>query len=72
VLLVEQNAAVALRLARTAYVLEVGRVTLTGPAAELAASDEVRRRYLGVVDEAAAEDAEQAGHAVPRLRRWSA
>jgi len=57
VLLVEQNAALALRLATHAYVLEVGEVTLSGPCAELAASDEVRRRYLGVVDEDAAADA---------------
>ncbi|GII54029.1 ABC transporter ATP-binding protein [Planotetraspora thailandica] len=48
VLLVEQNAATALALASHAYVLEVGEVALSGPAAELAASDEVRRRYLGV------------------------
>jgi branched-chain amino acid transport system ATP-binding protein len=48
VLLVEQNAAMALGLASHAYVLEVGEVALSGPAAELAASDEVRRRYLGV------------------------
>ncbi|MEU5887009.1 ABC transporter ATP-binding protein [Streptomyces sp. NPDC047461] len=59
VLLVEQNAALALRMATRAYVLEVGEVTLSGPAAELAASDEVRRRYLGVVDEDAAADADQ-------------
>lgn len=73
VLLVEQNAAIALRLAATAYVLEVGEVTLHGPADELAASDEVRRRYLGVVDEAAAADADRAaGTAVRTLSRWSA
>ncbi|WP_328709690.1 ABC transporter ATP-binding protein [Microbispora hainanensis] len=48
VLLVEQNAAMALALAERAYVLEVGEVALSGPAADLAASDEVRRRYLGV------------------------
>jgi branched-chain amino acid transport system ATP-binding protein len=48
VLLVEQNAALALDLADMAYVLEVGRVTLSGPAAKLAATDEVRDRYLGV------------------------
>ncbi|NEE55949.1 ATP-binding cassette domain-containing protein, partial [Streptomyces sp. SID8455] len=54
VMLVEQNAAIALRLASTAYVLDVGEVALHGPATELAASDEVRRRYLGVVDEEAA------------------
>ncbi|QIQ01812.1 ABC transporter ATP-binding protein [Streptomyces liangshanensis] len=68
VLLVEQNAAIALRLASTAYVLEVGEVTLEGDAAELAASDEVRRRYLGVVDETAAADAPEAA---PALRRWT-
>ncbi|MEU0954436.1 ABC transporter ATP-binding protein [Streptomyces niveus] len=72
VLLVEQNAAMALRLASRAYVLEVGEVTLEGDAAELASSDEVRRRYLGVVDETAAEDAGRAEHSAPVLRRWSA
>ncbi|WP_371544229.1 ABC transporter ATP-binding protein [Streptomyces sp. NBC_00554] len=70
VLLVEQNAALALRLASRAYVLEVGEVTLSGPADELAASDEVRRRYLGVVDEDAAEDASQARATHPTLPRW--
>jgi ABC-type branched-subunit amino acid transport system ATPase component len=48
VLLVEQNAALALDLADTAYVLEVGRVALQGTAAQLAATGEVRDRYLGV------------------------
>ncbi|TFI31543.1 ABC transporter ATP-binding protein [Streptomyces sp. 4R-3d] len=72
VLLVEQNAAMALRLASRAYVLEVGEVALEGDAAELAASDEVRRRYLGVVDETAAEDAGRAQQAAPVLRRWTA
>lgn len=72
VLLVEQNAAMALRLASRAYVLEVGEVTLEGDAAELASSDEVRRRYLGVVDETAAEDAGLAQDRAPVLRRWSA
>ncbi|MFF3492759.1 ABC transporter ATP-binding protein [Streptomyces sp. NPDC002795] len=73
VLLVEQNAALALRLASYAYVLEVGEITLHGPADELAGSDEVRRRYLGVVDETAASDAEAAtGGAAhtPTLSRW--
>ncbi|WP_374778458.1 ABC transporter ATP-binding protein [Streptomyces sp. NBC_01310] len=67
VLLVEQNAALALRLASYAYVLEVGEVTLSGPAAELAASDEVRRRYLGITDEDA-----PAPQATRPLSRWSA
>jgi branched-chain amino acid transport system ATP-binding protein len=51
VLLVEQNAAMALEIARHAFVLEVGRVALQGPAQELAASDEVRARYLGIATE---------------------
>jgi ABC-type branched-subunit amino acid transport system ATPase component len=48
IVLVEQNAAMALRLADVAYVLEVGRVSLHGPAAELAETEEIRDRYLGV------------------------
>ena len=47
VLLVEQNASLALRLADRAYVLETGRVTLEGPTAELVANPEVHRAYLG-------------------------
>ncbi len=47
ILLVEQNAHMALRVAHHAYVLEVGSITMEGPAAELAASDEVRKAYLG-------------------------
>ena len=47
VLLVEQNAALALRLADRAYVLETGHVTLEGPAQELVANPEVHRAYLG-------------------------
>lgn len=47
VLLVEQNANMALSIARRAYVLETGRITLSGDAKELAASDEVRKAYLG-------------------------
>ena len=48
VVLVEQNATMALEVADTAYVLEVGRVALHGPAAQLAATDQVRHRYLGM------------------------
>ena len=46
-LLVEQNARAALRLAQYAYVLESGRVVLEGPAQELAEDEQVRRAYLG-------------------------
>jgi branched-chain amino acid transport system ATP-binding protein len=45
--LVEQNVAVSLRLARRAYVLENGRVTLSGDGEALLADDRVRRAYLG-------------------------
>ncbi|CCG03414.1 ATP-binding cassette domain-containing protein [Blastococcus saxobsidens] len=54
VVLVEQNAAMALRVATHAFVLEVGRISLEGPAAELARTDEVRDRYLGVGAETSA------------------
>ena len=47
VLVVEQNAAIALEAANRAYVLEVGRVALAGTSAELAANDGVRSSYLG-------------------------
>jgi len=47
ILLVEQNAEMALAVADRAYVLESGRVVLTGTGEELAASDEIRKAYLG-------------------------
>ncbi len=47
ILLVEQNANMALKVAHRAYVIEVGQIRMEGPAADLAASDEVRKAYLG-------------------------
>jgi branched-chain amino acid transport system ATP-binding protein len=47
VLLVEQNAAIALGLADQAYLMETGRMVRSGPAAELRQDDAVRRAYLG-------------------------
>ena len=47
VLLVEQNATMALDVADTAFVLDIGTVSLSGSAAELAQSDAVQRLYLG-------------------------
>ena len=47
ILLVEQNAQAALSIADRAYVLETGKITLSGTGAELAKSDEVRKAYLG-------------------------
>jgi branched-chain amino acid transport system ATP-binding protein len=68
VLLVEQNATMALGVADLAYVLDVGEVSLSGDARELSRTDEVQRLYLG-------HDAEEA-QAGPRvasgktLTRW--
>jgi branched-chain amino acid transport system ATP-binding protein len=47
-LLVEQNVAVSLKLAARAYVLENGRITLSGPGEELLVDDRVRQAYLGM------------------------
>ncbi len=47
ILLVEQNANMALAIANRAYVLETGKIVLSGDAKELAASEAVRKAYLG-------------------------
>jgi branched-chain amino acid transport system ATP-binding protein len=47
VLLVEQNALMALEVAQRGYVMETGTIALQGPASELKTNDEVRRTYLG-------------------------
>ena len=47
ILLVEQNAQMALSVAHRAYVLETGKITLSGTGKELAESDQVRKAYLG-------------------------
>ena len=46
-LIVEQNANLALEIATYAYVLESGKISLEGPAQEIAAHDGVRAAYLG-------------------------
>jgi branched-chain amino acid transport system ATP-binding protein len=46
-LIVEQNAALALDLAEQAYLLETGHIVMTGPASEIAKDEAVRRSYLG-------------------------
>jgi len=70
VLLVEQNATMALEVADLAYVLDVGEVSLQGDAKELAATDEVQKLYLGH-----GSDADEV-HAVvstgKTLSRWTA
>jgi branched-chain amino acid transport system ATP-binding protein len=47
ILLVEQNAQMALRYSSRAYVLETGRIVLSGPSKEIAQNPEVRKAYLG-------------------------
>ena len=48
VLIVEQNVSQVLKIVDRAYLLEVGRVKASGTAAELAASDEIRKAYMGL------------------------
>lgn len=48
ILLVEQNAHMALKVASYAYVLETGSITLEGPAAELESNEEIQKAYLGM------------------------
>jgi branched-chain amino acid transport system ATP-binding protein len=47
ILLVEQNARMALSIANRAYVLETGKIVLAGNAAELMESEEIKKAYLG-------------------------
>ncbi|MBV1736005.1 MAG: ATP-binding cassette domain-containing protein, partial [Candidatus Desulforudis sp.] len=47
ILLVEQNARMALSIASRAYVLDTGKIVLSGDAAQLAGNPEVRKAYLG-------------------------
>jgi branched-chain amino acid transport system ATP-binding protein len=48
VLLVEQNATMALSIANTGYVMETGRIVKDGPAADLLADEDIQEFYLGV------------------------
>jgi branched-chain amino acid transport system ATP-binding protein len=67
VLLVEQNAEMALELANYAYVLELGRVSLSGTVEELRRTDEVQRLYLG----GGAADLAAVTRDRPTLSRWT-
>ena len=48
ILLVEQNARMALQIADRGYVIQTGQIVLADPAANLRDNDEVRRAYLGI------------------------
>ena len=47
ILLIEQNANMALKIADLAYVMETGRITLSGPGRELLKNEAVKKAYLG-------------------------
>lgn len=71
VLLVEQNATMALGVADEAFVLDVGKVSLSGSAAELSQSDAVQRLYLGHGADDAPKRAAAATKTTKKLTRWS-
>ena len=58
IVLVEQNARLALALAQKGYVMETGQIALQGPASELRENDEVKHTYLGI---AASENTDEKG-----------
>jgi branched-chain amino acid transport system ATP-binding protein len=70
VVLVEQNAEMALSVATHAFVLATGQVCLSGPASALAADDTVRDLYLGRDAERAVDRELAAAGPRPRLSRW--
>ncbi|GAB3455788.1 ABC transporter ATP-binding protein [Actinophytocola sediminis] len=76
VLLVEQNAVMALSIAHYGYVLEVGKVVRDGPAGELLVDEDIREFYLGALDEKGGETARRRSFAevksYRRKKRWSA
>jgi branched-chain amino acid transport system ATP-binding protein len=71
ILLVEQNAAMALSIAEHGYVLETGTVALDKPAASLRADDDVREFYLGLREEGAAKSFRDLKH-YGRRKQWAA
>jgi branched-chain amino acid transport system ATP-binding protein len=71
VLLVEQNAVMALSIAEHGYVMETGRIALDRPAAALRADDEVREFYLGLREEGTTASLRDRRH-YGRRKRWAA
>ncbi len=70
VLLVEQNATMALSIAHHGYVLETGRVVMDRPAAELLADDDVREFYLGLGSDGAERSSFRDVKHYRRRKRW--
>jgi branched-chain amino acid transport system ATP-binding protein len=69
VLLVEQNAMMALSIASHGYVMETGKIVLDKPAAELLADEDVREFYLGLRPEGTAKSFRDVKH-YKRRKRW--
>ena len=68
-LLVEQNATMALSIATHGYVMETGKIVLDKPAAELLADEDVREFYLGLHAEGTAKSFREVKH-YRRRKRW--
>jgi branched-chain amino acid transport system ATP-binding protein len=69
VLLVEQNATMALSIATHGYVMETGKIVLDKPAAELLADEDVREFYLGLRPEGTTKSFREVKH-YKRRKRW--
>ncbi len=69
ILLVEQNARVALKIADYAYVMENGRVALDGPSAQLAENEDIKEFYLGLTQVGARKSYRDVKH-YKRRKRW--
>ena len=68
-LLVEQNAAVAMAVAHTGYILETGKVVIDGPVEKLMKDQDVREFYLGIAGEGAEKSYRDVKH-YKRRKRW--
>ena len=69
ILLVEQNARMALKIADYAYVMENGRVVLDGPSAQLAENEDIKEFYLGLTQVGARKSYREVKH-YKRRKRW--
>ena len=69
ILLVEQNARVALEIAHTAYVMETGRVVLDGPSGQLAQNEDIKEFYLGLTQLGERKSYREVKH-YKRRKRW--
>ena len=69
ILLVEQNASLALQIAHTGYIVENGRVVLDGPADRIAGNEDVKEFYLGFSEGGARKNYREVKH-YKRRKRW--